>query len=345
MEFEKREKRNMSQAQINRHKKIGAHLTEATSVLGLGSLAALGGVTAAPKLARAGRLGKVTEAQAKTFKDTTKNKLITGGIVSQGVSGINGLNNAAWQGAEARQRKQKVVVKNFYGEADPGCVGEIAKRISDEDIEKMAMPKMGMPKISAIPGASKIGAGVKEMAGAAKQTVQGFGSSGGTHKMAGGTLKPKIAQAQSFIGANKKPLIAGAAVGGAGVGAVGMGMNNKPKQAVVKAYDPEGKRMKRADNYQRGADVVAGVAGATALGSMANARDAKKAAKPTSWHGKQVVDAKALKAVRLNRRAAGYAAAVGGGALYAHHKIGQKKSKDGDWSPYVSKSAFGIPHD
>lgn len=132
---EKRD-RNLSQAQIDRKKHTGAELTRATSVIGLGSLAALGAATAAPKLARSGKLTRVapkfTEEKAKAIKYGVKNKLITAGIVSSGVGGYNGLNNAAWQTAESRQRK-KPIEKSAPSPFEDGFYGSEGNQFDVED--------------------------------------------------------------------------------------------------------------------------------------------------------------------------------------------------------------------
>jgi len=125
---EKRD-RNLSQTQIDRKKKAGANLTRTTSALGLGSVAALGVASAAPKLARSGKLARVipkaTEANANLIRQRTKSHLITVGVVSSGIGGYNGFNNASWQSAEARQRKIKSqVAKSASGSVGEGFYGE-----------------------------------------------------------------------------------------------------------------------------------------------------------------------------------------------------------------------------
>jgi hypothetical protein len=110
------EKRNLSQASINRRKKVGAELTRTTSGIGLASLGALGAAAGAKKFGGRGVLRGIDAAKAAKFHESTKNKLITTGIVTSGVSGLNGFNNASWQAAEARQRKA-AVVKGFRASA------------------------------------------------------------------------------------------------------------------------------------------------------------------------------------------------------------------------------------
>lgn len=129
---------NLTQHQIDRRKRVGADLTRATSVIGLGSVAALGAGAAAPKLARAGKLARfgVNEAKATKFKEKTRNALIATGAVSGGISGINGFNNASWQSAEARQRKQKVVKSDTPSPfEDTAFMGEWSSAVEGESDE------------------------------------------------------------------------------------------------------------------------------------------------------------------------------------------------------------------
>lgn len=109
-------KRNMSQARIDRHKKVGAELTRTTSAVGLGSLTALGAAAAGKKWAGKGVLAGIDAAKAAKFHDKTKNALLSTTVVSQGINGLNGFNNASWQAAEARQRKAPVK-KSFRSSA------------------------------------------------------------------------------------------------------------------------------------------------------------------------------------------------------------------------------------
>src|SRR4051812_21460195 len=101
-----------TQQQINRRKKVGAGLTRTTSAIGLGSLAALGATAGAKRFGGSGVLRGIDRAKAAAVHDKTKNALLTTGIVSQGITGINGFNNASWQSAEAKQRKKTVVAKS-----------------------------------------------------------------------------------------------------------------------------------------------------------------------------------------------------------------------------------------
>jgi len=133
--------RNLSQTEIDRRKKAGATLTRTTSAIGLGSLALVGAGAAAPRLARSGRLAriapKMTEEKALAFREKTKNKAITAGIVSQGVGGFNGFNNAAWQNAEARQRK-KPITKSAPSPFEDGFYGSEGNWVDMEEVSKVS---------------------------------------------------------------------------------------------------------------------------------------------------------------------------------------------------------------
>jgi hypothetical protein len=118
-------KRIISDTELRRRKQLGANLTRLTSGIGIASLGALGVGAAAPKLARAGKLGRVTVQRAEKFQNATKNKALTAGIVSSGIGGYNGFNTAAWQSAEARRRK----VNKRWTPAGPAVYEPEARRV------------------------------------------------------------------------------------------------------------------------------------------------------------------------------------------------------------------------
>lgn len=131
-------KKNLSQEQIDRKKKIGAELTRATSAIGLGSLAAMGGAYGTRKLAGGKLLPKLNPAKARAFEQKVTSKLVPATVVASGIGGYNGFNAAAWQSAEARQRKSKVVKSAPPSPFEDGHYGsEGSSEVYLEEISKI----------------------------------------------------------------------------------------------------------------------------------------------------------------------------------------------------------------
>ena len=326
-DIEKR-RRNLSQEQIDRKKHIGANLTRATSIIGLGSAAAIGGSAIAPRLARAGKLGRVTEKEALKFKSKTQNKLLGASVIAGGIGGYNGFNNASWQAAEARQKKKSAAK-----------VTPMAK--SYEEIEKFEMPTGVLKPLNSARAGFRRGIMGKDPVKAMSNKSQLYT---GAHKVGSG-----LRQAGQYGRKNWKPLAIGAGVGG--TAAYGMskrydgnlygdatGMDafmGEDSEITKRDFDPEERRGKRNDRYQNAAYAGAGAAGAGAI---------HQGVKGTKKYRKLARDAKLkeLEPVLAHGGKAAGLAALSGGAVYAGHKISQKK-KD-EWSPF-GKSAFGVEHD
>lgn len=139
-------KRNLSQTQINRRKRAGAELTRTSSGLSLASVGLLGVAAATRK--NPGKLNKIPglkNANAHKIRETAQNV----GLISGGIAGLNGFNNASWQSAEARQRKAKPVTVTASKSASPfeeGTYGEIGKALVPAMPPKPeAKPKLFQP--------------------------------------------------------------------------------------------------------------------------------------------------------------------------------------------------------
>lgn len=116
-------------------------------------------------------------------------------------------------------------------------------------------------------------------------------------------------------------------------------------------FDPEGKREKRADAYPKvlavGSGAAAGAAGYKGLQAIkagAKAKQYKKTMKNPK-HAAQSSTHRGFKAAQKSSavkggKLAAVAVGLGGGAVAA-----EKWKKSKSWSPYVSKSAFGVDHD
>jgi hypothetical protein len=104
--------KNLTQAQIDRRKKLQAATSITTATLGLGALGALGAKTAVRPAARAavkaGRLRPVNDKKIDNFEakaDSVRNTALT---VGAGVGGLGGYNFASYTRAEAKQRKKNI---------------------------------------------------------------------------------------------------------------------------------------------------------------------------------------------------------------------------------------------
>jgi hypothetical protein len=142
----------------------------------------------------------------------------------------------------------------------------------------------------------------------------------------------------------------------------GIEMPELPVEGINKAYDPEEKRMKRADAYSNATTALAGAAtagaaqqgrqayrGARRIKVMPNSAQLKevkdKGGKTTHRYGARfnALDYDVVKPTLKSGGRAALLAGAAGGSLYAGKKVREKKKTT--WSPYVAKSAFGVDHD
>jgi hypothetical protein len=143
-------KRNMSQAELGRRKKLQSKIAVTTSTLGLGALGLkVGSVGAArgaskfTKLARSseGPASAVHEFHAHTLKERSNklsNAAINTGIVSSGIGGVGGYNFASYTKAESKQRQP--LKKNWESGMDFGLGGihqgeEVSKKLNEKLVE------------------------------------------------------------------------------------------------------------------------------------------------------------------------------------------------------------------
>jgi len=125
--------RLMSDAEMRRRQKLQSKIGRTTSTLGLGGLAALGTGIALKKPKVAEAAGKVPGLK-KVDPKKLENAAVKTGIVSSGIGGVGGFNQAAIYSAESRKRKQAVPVKKSYG-LEMGYYGEEGRPLTHEEIE------------------------------------------------------------------------------------------------------------------------------------------------------------------------------------------------------------------
>lgn len=214
--------------------------------------------------------------------------------------------------------------------------------------------------------------------------LTGLGLLGASTKPGRAVLRkiPKVAEkvAEHPVGANKiREGAQNLGVVSSGIGAVG-GFNfasytkaesQKKRATVVKAYDPEGNRMKRAKAYETGTTLAAGAGAASTVHQGVKHLQARKGVKEydgAAYKGvkiksgdragslnivrtsapHKVVDAEALRLRSKTGKGALIAAGATAGAIALNRKIHHARSEGGSWQPYVSKSAtsaFGVVHD
>lgn len=124
----------MSDAEIQRRKKLQGKVAVTTSTLGLGALALKGGGALAPK---ASRFTKVNPAKLAHWGGKMDRAATNTSIAAGGVGGLGGYNFAAYTKAEAR-KKQETLAKNHGGLMDFG-LGSVHQGESEE-ISKLKLP-------------------------------------------------------------------------------------------------------------------------------------------------------------------------------------------------------------
>lgn len=130
-------KRGMSDTEIRHRKKIQGQIGRTTSTLGLTGLGLTGAAAVAARkpgvlrqLKKAPKLGQLTS-------EKMKNTAINTGIISGGIGGVGGFNQAAVYSAESKRRRTPV----SKGVAmEMGYYGEQGQALSTEQIEKAWSP-------------------------------------------------------------------------------------------------------------------------------------------------------------------------------------------------------------
>lgn len=123
--------RLMSEAEQRRRQKLQSKIGRTTSTLGLGALGVTGLAAAASK--KPGMLKSIPKLK-NAHPDKLRNVAINTGIVSGGIGGVGGFNQASIYSAESRRRKQAVPVKKSYG-MEMGYYGEEGRPLTHEEIE------------------------------------------------------------------------------------------------------------------------------------------------------------------------------------------------------------------
>ena len=208
-------KRNMSDAEIRRRQKLQSKIGRTTSTLGLTGLGLTGVAAAASK--KPGMLKAIPKLRdAKPAQ--LKNAAINTGIVSGGIGGAGGFNQAAVYSAESRRRRPAAVSKGVPVEM--GYYGEAGAPLSSQEIEKAWAPVSSgydaeskrHKRADAYGNAALAGAG----AGAAVAAHQGTKAVQAGLKLNGGAELKTLA--------DKGGVLRRAGGAGAGLAAVGAGL-------------------------------------------------------------------------------------------------------------------------
>lgn len=128
------------QDEIDRRKKLSAASTRVSSTGGLLAVGALGAGALAPHGVGtpAGKLINLTEKGAREFKHGTRAHATGLTVVSGGIGGLNGFNNAKIQSMEASQRKKKAAMIKSHSPSpfEDGYYGEVSKYYDPEENRK-----------------------------------------------------------------------------------------------------------------------------------------------------------------------------------------------------------------
>ena len=131
-------KRIMSEAEQRRRQKLQSQIGRTTSTMGLSALGVTGAAALAGSKGAAGERALGTIRKIPGLKNATPHGMeraaIKSGIVSGGIGGVGGFNQASIYSAESRRRKQAVPVKKDYG-MEMGYYGEEGTPLTHEQIE------------------------------------------------------------------------------------------------------------------------------------------------------------------------------------------------------------------
>jgi hypothetical protein len=126
--------RLMSEAEQRRRQKLQSKIGRTTSTMGLTALGVTGAAAVAAK--KPGVLKAIQKAPG--LKNATpkgmESAALKSGIVSGGIGGVGGFNQASIYSAESRRRKQAVPVKKELG-MEMGYYGEEGRPLTHEQIE------------------------------------------------------------------------------------------------------------------------------------------------------------------------------------------------------------------
>jgi hypothetical protein len=127
-------KRIMSEAEQRRRQKLQSQIGRTTSTMGLSALGVTGAAAVAAKSPKTlGAIRKIPGLKKATVKGM-ENTAIRSGIVSGGIGGVGGFNQASIYAAESRRRKQAVPVKKDLG-MEMGYYGDEGHPLTHEEIE------------------------------------------------------------------------------------------------------------------------------------------------------------------------------------------------------------------
>ena len=123
----------MSDAELNRRRKLQGKIGRTTATLGLTGAALGVGALAAKKPGALKAVEKVPGLNRATHEGLKEGALYTG-IAAGGIGGVGGFNQASIYSAESRKRKQAVQVKKDFG-MEMGYYGEEGHPLTHEELE------------------------------------------------------------------------------------------------------------------------------------------------------------------------------------------------------------------
>lgn len=322
--------RLMSEAEQRRRQKLQSKIGRTTSTMGLTALGVTGAAALGAKKPGALKAIQKIPGLAKTTPEKMERAAIKSGIISGGIGGVGGFNQASIYSAESRRRNQTTPVKKDYG-MDMGYFGEEGTPLLPTEIEA-EIAKAWSPSASNFDSernrqkrnkgyqSATIAAGG---AGGALAGIEGVKAIGHarkikTEEMAPVTHRPAVAHVDEVKGDPGHPgqpeIKAVRANAGKGVTGVKGQKEIKPRPAVEAVKGVKG----------RGASKVADLKGST------RAIRTGEHLGPALKHG--------------GRAAIGLGAV--GAAVGAHHALKQKRASR-SWQPYAKRdavSAFGVDH-
>jgi hypothetical protein len=127
--------REMSDTELRHRQKIQGKIARTTSTLGLGGLAVTGaGVLAHKNTGALKAIQKIPKMKGATPQGM-KNAAINTGIVSGGIGGVGGFNQASIYSAESKRRKQATPMAKSLG-MEMGYFGEEGHALTTEEIDR-----------------------------------------------------------------------------------------------------------------------------------------------------------------------------------------------------------------
>ncbi len=232
--------RLMSEAEQRRRQKLQSKIGRTTSTLGLSALGVTGAAAVAAKSPKTlTAIRKIPGLKKATVKGM-ENTAVKSGIVSGGIGGVGGFNQASIYSAESRRRKQAVPVKKNLG-IEMGYYGEEGHPLTHEEIEA-EIEKAWTPSASNYDSEQKRGKRARAYQGA------GLVGGGAAGTFAGVQAHKAIQEGKKLKGGSQirrlKPVVAhgGKAAAGAAAGVAAITASSKIGSKRRDSWQPYAKR-------------------------------------------------------------------------------------------------------